>query len=232
MTLAQKLLSRRVLTRMALALPLAGTVIVPIGDVLAQATGTPAATATAATKAGSTGGETPLLAKLPDEYVGRDTNRDGQIGLYEWSRKDLATFRRLDSNRDGFLTAQELIASKQPSRIFSSNVYVPTSKATAANVAGAKSGSTPAVAATDNKAAAKIFKSVGNSTDVANDLIARAKRAFGDLDKDKDGLVSKEELTKSRVFGKRFNEAGIAIAEPVSLEKFTTLFTQVMGRDA
>lgn len=47
---------------------------------------------------------------LPKEYQGFDKNGDGQIGLYEWDRAKYAEFKKLDKNRDGFLTPQELAA--------------------------------------------------------------------------------------------------------------------------
>src|SRR6185369_7238158 len=52
---------------------------------------------------------TPVSFKLPDQYKSRDTNNDGQIGLYEWPKTDLANFRNLDRDHDGFLTPFELL---------------------------------------------------------------------------------------------------------------------------
>ena len=45
---------------------------------------------------------------LPKDYQPFDKNGDGQIGLYEWDRARYAEFKKLDKNRDGFLTPQEL----------------------------------------------------------------------------------------------------------------------------
>ena len=45
---------------------------------------------------------------LPDRYQSYDKNKDGQISLSEWDRSKYAEFRKLDRNRDGFLTPKEL----------------------------------------------------------------------------------------------------------------------------
>jgi hypothetical protein len=51
------------------------------------------------------------LDKLPPWFAQLDTDRDGQIGLYEWRRagKPLEDFRAMDRNNDGFLTVEEVL---------------------------------------------------------------------------------------------------------------------------
>lgn len=53
-----------------------------------------------------------MPAELPSWFSELDTDRDGQLGLYEWrwSRWPLEAFVRLDRNDDGFLTPPELLA--------------------------------------------------------------------------------------------------------------------------
>jgi hypothetical protein len=53
---------------------------------------------------------------LPAEYRSLDKDQDGQIGLYEWPRENLADFRQLDRNQDGFLTPRELSDAKWTTR--------------------------------------------------------------------------------------------------------------------
>jgi lysophospholipase L1-like esterase len=50
------------------------------------------------------------LAPLPEWFHRLDTDGDGQIGLYEWqaSGRPLEEFQRMDRNRDGLLTANEV----------------------------------------------------------------------------------------------------------------------------
>ena len=47
---------------------------------------------------------------LPEWFSRLDTDRDGQLGLYEWrkSGRPLEEFFRMDRNGDGFVTAAEL----------------------------------------------------------------------------------------------------------------------------
>lgn len=45
---------------------------------------------------------------LPTAYVPLDTDEDGQIGYYEWPRRERFEFFFLDLNEDGFLTPREL----------------------------------------------------------------------------------------------------------------------------
>ena len=52
--------------------------------------------------------------KLPAEYAEFDRDKDGQIGLYEWPRRRLAEFLKLDKNEDGFLTPRELGVRPKP----------------------------------------------------------------------------------------------------------------------
>lgn len=52
-----------------------------------------------------------LPGGLPDWFESDDTNKDGQISLYEWMKagKSLEEFMDMDLDRDGLLTADELL---------------------------------------------------------------------------------------------------------------------------
>ena len=54
-----------------------------------------------------------LPAELPAWFTQLDSDRDAQLGLYEWrqSGRPLEEFQRMDRNDDGFLTAVELLHS-------------------------------------------------------------------------------------------------------------------------
>lgn len=52
-------------------------------------------------------------AGLPSWFQQSDSNRDGQVAMYEWDRRQLAQFKNYDRNTDGFITADEAIRSNR-----------------------------------------------------------------------------------------------------------------------
>ncbi len=52
-----------------------------------------------------------LPKDLPSWFEQDDTDKDGQIGLYEWRKagKDIQDFMNMDLNNDGFITADEYL---------------------------------------------------------------------------------------------------------------------------
>jgi hypothetical protein len=54
-----------------------------------------------------------LPPNLPAWFAQLDTDKDGQIGLYEWkaSGRPIEEFERMDLNNDGFLTVHEVMRS-------------------------------------------------------------------------------------------------------------------------
>jgi hypothetical protein len=62
-----------------------------------------------------------LPKELPPWFAQDDKDGDGQIGLYEWlaARQPLAQFEAMDRNKDGFLTAEEVLyyAKHQPKQV-------------------------------------------------------------------------------------------------------------------
>lgn len=82
-------------------------------------------------------------AALPEAFRAYDKNQDGQIGLYEWDRAKLTEFRRLDKNRDGFLTPQELAVTVPPVVAAATPVAAPAAPAATPTTATAD-GAAPA----------------------------------------------------------------------------------------
>jgi len=78
----------------------------PAGRPAAPAAGSPAGKL--ATVPPHKPGELHPLVQLPAEYASYDKDHDGQIGLYEWPRKRIPEFLKLDKNDGGFLTIEEL----------------------------------------------------------------------------------------------------------------------------
>lgn len=54
-------------------------------------------------------------AGLPSWFQQSDANRDGQVAMYEWDRRQLAEFQSYDVNGDGFITAEEALRSNRRS---------------------------------------------------------------------------------------------------------------------
>ncbi len=51
----------------------------------------------------------------PDWYTDNDTDKDGQVALFEWRKggKSIAEFLKLDSNQDGFISPDEMVRAEE-----------------------------------------------------------------------------------------------------------------------
>jgi Ca2+-binding EF-hand superfamily protein len=141
-----------------------------------------------------------INVKLPEQYRAYDKDRDGQIGLYEWSRSDYPGFRKLDRNGDGFLTPHELIRAAAVTAAAAS-----VAPAAAPRAAGNSSGNQTATVAPASTAVAPKNP---------------AETAFNLIDKDKDGSLSEVEWGKSILASKKFKDAGIEVRFPISRVRF------------
>jgi hypothetical protein len=175
--------------------------------------------------------------KLPEQYRARDKDKDGQIGLYEWDRRDYATFRKLDLNHDGFLTADEL-TRKPPSRSPASVAAAPARPAApASSGTGTASESSPA-AGTDTAATSSTEKPAAAAGDAPAAATASnpsgagrsdTERQWELLDKDGDGKLTEAEWGKSILTKMKFAKAGIAVSFPMTQEEFVRLYSQLPG---
>lgn len=161
----------------------------------------------------------PMATTLPAQYLSRDTNRDGQIGLYEWSRTDISTFHRLDTNHDGFLIPAELV---HPDRGASGAIVAITSAAI----------SVPGAAGSFAASASTPVKPTAPSGPAADPKLAAAESAFDYLDKQdasgqKDGLLSAEEWERSRGARKLFSEAKVEVQLPLTKAKFVENYVKL-----
>jgi Ca2+-binding EF-hand superfamily protein len=160
--------------------------------------------------------KSPILAKiaqrLPEQYRSVDRDLDGQIGLYEWSKTDYATFARLDLNGDGFLTPQELsratAAKSAPTRT------------TASGTASVASTTTPAAGDSTTTPAADTSMPSGGP----------AEATFNVLDKDKDGRITEAEWKASLLPPIKFKAAGINPQFPMSRDEFFRDYPKAYGQ--
>jgi hypothetical protein len=154
-----------------------------------------------------------VTLKLPDEYRSKDKDKDGQIGMYEWSRTDYATFRKLDLNSDGFITPLELSRAGRSKR----SAYADsgrTSSTSSSNGLVSTSASAAPAAATTVDAPAE------TASDTPTASRSEAERQFEVIDKDRDGKITEGEFQKSFLAKKKFEKAGIALSFPVGREEF------------
>jgi Ca2+-binding EF-hand superfamily protein len=180
-----------------------------------------------------------VTLKLPDQYRSKDKDGDGQIGLYEWPRSDFATFRKLDRDGDGFLTAAELIKSSGgsvPNFGIPSNVTIastdPAAATTALSVAdtGRSVGSgTSAFPGPPSRIAGPSTPGGASSasTDGTDELTRRAGFTFDNLDRDRNGVISAEEWARSRSMRPQFERANAGLVPPISREQFVPAFVKV-----
>src|SRR5262245_49792424 len=185
--------------------------------------------------------------QLPEQYRSKDKDKDGQIGMYEWPRNDFATFRKLDLNHDGFLTAAELTRG-QSSKSFSPAASVASTSArpdapshpTEAAAATAKIGAEPSAKSADGAAdededadepaAPAKEKPAAATTPPSNAGRSEAERQWEIVDKDKDGKVTEEEWGRSYLARPKFRDAGLAVSFPMTKEEFTQLWSQLPGK--
>lgn len=156
---------------------------------------------------------------LPDEFKSKDTNRDGQIGFYEWNRRDLAGFKRLDLNNDGFLTPFELL--KASGKIVSIvNAKTPIVSVTAPASSGGSTSTT--ASATTSTATASTPAATGSS------VVGRAEVTFASIDDNNDGQIDEAEWKKTRVARRAFERESIAVTFPLAKATFVEQYAKIL----
>lgn len=177
----------------------------------------------------------PRSASLPEEYASKDTNGDGQLGLYEWPRTDFATFQKLDLNNDGFVTAAELTRKDKPRATQTASRPTPA-------IAMGGTGAPPATGGGRGDAARAESSRGDNGGDAGGrgggDRSRRggggpgrgsmppAERAFTALDIDKNGSLSEDEWQRSVSVKAQFEREGISLTFPVSKADFESKYPQ------
>lgn len=162
--------------------------------------------------------------ELQSSYTEVDSDRDGQLGLYEWkkSKRPLAQFNQMDVNHDGFLTPAEL---KRAEAMGTMMAAVPGSIPT---------GTSPQVVASPTVSAPTPLAPLSNSIvatmspeERAKVDAEQAKNFFGMLDKDRDGKLSAPEMANSKTIRPLFESAGLNFNEPMSTDQFVTNYVAI-----
>jgi Ca2+-binding EF-hand superfamily protein len=177
----------------------------------------------------------PVTFKMPEQYRSKDRDGDGQIGLYEWSRSDFATFRKLDRDGDGFLTAAELIKAgggKLPNSAIPTNIIAAVVDPGATKTSPPSADGAPAGTTRGADPSAPVIAASGPSPAAAapgsnDELTRRAMQTFDALDRDRNGTISAEEWGRSRTMRPQFERANANLYAPISREQFVAQFIKV-----
>lgn len=161
--------------------------------------------------------KTAAVLALPTQYITKDANKDGQVGMYEWSQTDLATFRKLDLNGDGFLIPSELV--NPGGRTGSS-----AESATITPSVAAKSGSPTERAGSPTAAP----KSAVPMAPPADPLLAAAETNFALWDVNKNGQLDQEEFTGTVRLERVFEKAKLKFEGPMPKDKFLQTYVQAI----
>ncbi|MCA9110404.1 MAG: hypothetical protein KDA52_10675 [Planctomycetaceae bacterium] len=173
---------------------------------------------------------------LQAEFTEGDTDGDGQIGMYEWtrwkSRAALAEFLGMDRNHDGFLTPRELTraAEAEPVDLASVLPIAPSSvsKSTKEAVTPVSSETVEAPIQSETSPPATANASIViASADPGQ--IKQAERFFALLDSDRNGTVSELEWEKSNRLKPKFAAAGADLGKPMTSEEFVSYYVRIFS---
>jgi hypothetical protein len=162
--------------------------------------------------------------KLPDKYRSKDTDKDNQIGMYEWSKSDWATFRKLDLNSDGFLTPLELSREGRSSR---SDRSVGSSSSRSSDRRSSSSSGSSAESSKSGASESTPVKSESGGPPTAlptNEVELQAERFFKMADKDDNGKVTEEEAMKVTMAKVTFKKLATSPSYPLNRDEFVRLY--------
>lgn len=151
----------------------------------------------------------PIGVAMPGNYTDGDADGDGQIALFEWRQwrpREVADFMAMDTNKDGFLTARELIIAEN-------------NGTTVASTASSSNDSDNAYAAPEPTPTSPGTDADGNRSS-EKPSAAEARYVFRELDKNRDGKLSSDEWSGSKSVREAFEKAGIKLDLPLDLDAF------------
>ncbi len=166
----------------------------------------------------------PIVLTLPPAYADSDTDFDGQIGMYEWMqtrRNDLERYDAIDSNSDGFLTPEELLAADTANAVVASTER---KKLTIVSATPTKAKANPAGGPASGNG-----QSNGSQPNAVPDerTTSRAAERFDSMDTNKDGFVEGAEWENSGRAKGIFEQAGVALSK-MSRDQFTQTYAKLI----
>jgi len=171
----------------------------------------------------TTNKKTAASLALPAEYLAKDTNRDGQIGLYEWALTDLSSFKKLDVNGDGFLIPSEF--ANPGTRTASNSTYTPIENSSASTSRFVVSPGRSPSSTGSPEGLAVVSQTTTGSTDP---LTSEGETVFKLRDLNKDDQMDQEEFDGSYRIKRVFEKAKMTFKGPVPKAKFLELYREAL----
>lgn len=163
-----------------------------------------------------------VTVDLPPKYSELDIDFDGQVGLYEWitaRRESLDEFDEIDANADGVLTPKEL------------KFFDEIDAATEAKVTSFKRDRVVIIdgkgSFTGKKSGEKVDGKSKMSAEEREKTVEKGRSYFGQMDKNKNGKIDREEWESSRRIRPWFESSGIKLSD-MSEDDFSNNFLKAV----
>jgi hypothetical protein len=176
--------------------------------------------------------KTAAALALPSQYVAKDTNKDGQIGMYEWSKTDLSTFRKLDLNGDGFLIPSEFASpgtrSTTPATTPAATPVAATAATSPANSVNTEDSEAQPTDVSTPVTTPPAVATVTTSTPPSDPVLAEVEKNFVKWDKNQNGQIEQDEFDGVMRLERVFEKANMKFQGPMPKDKFLETYLQAL----